>query len=263
MNNVAKIEHKTSLLATMAGQYSMDPAIFAKTVRQTCMPGQVTDEDFAAFLMVAHAYDLNPITREIFAFPKKGGGIQPIVSVDGWFKLMNSHPESDGIEFDDHLDSNGKLTAVTCRIYRKDRTRPTIVTEYMDECSRPTDPWQKWPKRMLRHKASIQCARYAFGFAGIIDQDEAERNPDVVTGEVVAPPPQIAPPEEAFDADGFLDELREALGKATNEDRLEEIWDERDVEATLFGKGEEPMQQAFDLKKAALAKIAAAFPGDK
>jgi hypothetical protein len=26
-----------------------------------------------------------------------------------------------------------------------------------------------------RHKAMIQCARYAFGFAGIVDPDEAER----------------------------------------------------------------------------------------
>ncbi|MCL6229905.1 recombinase RecT [Bartonella bilalgolemii] len=28
---------------------------------------------------------------------------------------------------------------------------------------------------MLRHKAVIQCARYAFGFSGIYDEDEAER----------------------------------------------------------------------------------------
>jgi hypothetical protein len=28
---------------------------------------------------------------------------------------------------------------------------------------------------MLRHKAMIQCARIAFGFGGIYDQDEAER----------------------------------------------------------------------------------------
>ena len=28
---------------------------------------------------------------------------------------------------------------------------------------------------MLRHKAMIQCARLAFGFGGIFDQDEADR----------------------------------------------------------------------------------------
>ncbi|MDY2948146.1 MAG: recombinase RecT, partial [Mannheimia varigena] len=63
----------------------------------------------------------------------------------------------------------------TCRVYRKDRNRPVTVTEYMDECRRDTQPWKSHPKRMLRHKAMIQCARLAFGFTGIYDQDEAER----------------------------------------------------------------------------------------
>ncbi|MGP1667495.1 MAG: hypothetical protein ACTS5I_16635, partial [Rhodanobacter sp.] len=31
------------------------------------------------------------------------------------------------------------------------------------------------PRRMLRHKAMIQCARLAFGFVGVYDPDEAER----------------------------------------------------------------------------------------
>lgn len=45
----------------------------------------------------------------------------------------------------------------------------------MGECKRNTQPWQSHPTRMLRHKTLIQCARLAFGFAGIFDQDEAER----------------------------------------------------------------------------------------
>jgi hypothetical protein len=45
----------------------------------------------------------------------------------------------------------------------------------MAECKRGTGPWQTHPKRMLRHKAMIQCARLAFGYGGIYDQDEAER----------------------------------------------------------------------------------------
>ena len=70
---------------------------------------------------------------------------------------------------------NGKLAAITCRMYRKSRTRPTEVTEYMAECARETEPWKKWPARMLRHKALIQCAGYAFSLSGIFDEDEAER----------------------------------------------------------------------------------------
>lgn len=37
---------------------------------------------------------------------------------------------------------------------------------------------------MLRHKALIQCARVAFGFSGIYDQDETER---IIEGQVVSP----------------------------------------------------------------------------
>jgi hypothetical protein len=46
----------------------------------------------------------------------------------------------------------------------------------MQECAIPSkDPWKRWPARMLRHKALIQCARIAFSLAGIYDPDEAER----------------------------------------------------------------------------------------
>jgi phage recombination protein Bet len=193
MSNVATIPspQKRSLIATMAEGYHMEPASFAATVRATCMPANSTDEEFAAFLLVAHQHGLNPVTREIYAFPKKGGGIQPIVGIDGWMTLINSHPQSDGLEFVDLFDDKGKLSGITCKLYRKDRNRPTEVTEYMEECKRPTEPWQKWPARMLRHKAAIQCARYAFGFAGIIDPEEAERSSEVITGNVMAPAPQI------------------------------------------------------------------------
>ena len=247
MNAIVEVR-KPSMIAEMAGKYGIEPAKFAATVKATCLPANVSDEEFAAFLMVAKAYDLNPILREIFAFPKKGGGIQPIVSVDGWMNLINSHPMMDGMEFSDSLDKPGKLISITCRIYRKDRSRPVEVTEYMAECHRPTDTWQKWPARMLRHKAAIQAARYAFGFAGIIDQDEAERSPEVITGNIVAPPPPPAiqheeavvdvPAEEAEAVEmptDFLEEIEAALAVAPDEATIEEAWAALDVEATLQG----------------------------
>lgn len=168
------------VLADMADRYQMNPQAFEATLRKTVMPSnvEVTREQFAAFLMVAKKYSLDPITKQIYAFPAKGGGIQPVVSIDGWMTLINSHPQFDGMEFEDHLE-NGKLVAITCRMYRKDRRHPVSVTEYMSECVRGTDTWRKWPARMLRHKAAIQAARYAFGFAGIVDEDEAHRMVDV------------------------------------------------------------------------------------
>lgn len=246
MNAVVEVR-KPSMIADMAGRYGIEPGKFAATVKATCLPANVSDEEFAAFLMVAKEYDLNPILKEIFAFPKKGGGIQPIVSIDGWMNLINSHPKMDGMEFVDAMDKAGKLVSITCSIFRKDRSRPVVVTEYMAECHRPTEPWQKWPARMLRHKAAIQCARYAFGFAGIIDQDEAERSPDVITEAVVAPPPpQVTHQPEPVDVaaeeaeavempTAFLEEIETALAVAADEATIEEAWAALDVEATLRG----------------------------
>ena len=96
-------------------------------------------------MLVAKQYDLNPILKEIFAFPTKGGGIQPIVSIDGWANLINSHPAMDGMEFVDELNDKGALVSITCRIYRKDRSHPVAATEYMAECVRNTDTWRQWP----------------------------------------------------------------------------------------------------------------------
>lgn len=179
-NAVTTIERQPrSVLMDMATRYGMEPQAFEATVRATCMPPgkerDVSREQFAAFLMVAREYDLNPVTKEIYAFPTRGGGIQPIVSIDGWMSMVNDHPAFDGMEFEDHLDADGRLTAVTCRMFRKDRSRPISVIEYMAECRRSTDVWKQWPARMLRHKAAIQCARYAFGFSGIMEPDEYDR----------------------------------------------------------------------------------------
>lgn len=135
---------------------------------------QVSNEEFITFLAIANEYRLNPLTKEIYAFSNRGA-IQPIVSIDGWITIINSHPQFDGMEFEDEVDQEGNLISIICKIYRKDRNRPTEVTEYLKECIGTSEPWKRWPARMLRHKAAIQCARYAFGLSGIVDPDEAER----------------------------------------------------------------------------------------
>lgn len=175
IHEAASAPRQLSVIATMADQYGMRAEAFEATLRATVVPKACTREEFAAFILVAKAYQLNPILKEIYAIPKKGGGIQPIVGVDGWYNIMNKHPQFDALDFDDHLDAAGNVTAITCRVYRKDRSRPICVTEYMTECRQGTEPWQKWPRRMLRHKAAIQAARVAFGFSGIVDPDEADR----------------------------------------------------------------------------------------
>lgn len=191
-NAVATITPRRSVVMDMAERFGMDHQAFERTLRATVFPANAPPEEFAAFLLVAKEYKLNPITKEIYAFPKKGGGIVPVVSIDGWMNLINSHPAFDGMDFDETHNDSGDLVCIRCTIFRKDRAHPISVTEYLSECIRPTDPW-KMKHRMLRHKAAIQCARYAFGFAGIYEEDEAERIA-ASNARDVTPPVPPAPP---------------------------------------------------------------------
>lgn len=167
--------------------------------------GQVSDNQMTALLVIANQYGLNPFTKEIYAYPDKSNGIVPVVGVDGWGRIINEHPELDGIEFrysEQTLSHKGKLAHewIECVITRKDRSKPIVVREYFDEVVRSlsfSTPWDSHPKRMHRHKALIQGARIAFGFAGIYDQDEAERivEKDMGAADVVSSrPAQAAQP---------------------------------------------------------------------
>ena len=136
---------------------------------------QATNAELAIVTGVCATYGLNPLVKECAAFVS-GGKLSVVVMVDGWYKLVNRRPEFDGVEFDDKFDDKGNLASITCRMFIKGRERPVCVTEYMAECRDPkSSVWQKWPGRMLRHKAYIQCARMAFGISEVIDDDEASR----------------------------------------------------------------------------------------
>jgi phage recombination protein Bet len=220
MSNVSTITQappsppkQASLIQIMASKYNMDPVAFSNAVKKTAMPGNATNEEFAAFMMVAHQYHLNPILKEIHAFPKKGGGIVPVVSIDGWVSLINQHPQLDGIAFEMHYDDKKVLLACTCVIHRKDRSVPTTVTEYLSECYRSTDPW-KMKHRMLRHKALIQCARYAFGFSGITDEDEGDVIANARDITPIVPP---SPPAANFVAPVQSIETLETVDSETGE----------------------------------------------
>ena len=212
-SNVAKIEEakrNPSAIETMAGKYQMTASSLQSTLMNTVFRG-ASEAEFRALIVVSNAYGLNPLTKEIYAFPGKGG-ITPIVSVDGWIRITNEHPQFDGIEFNDIVDERGELYAIESIIYRRDRTHPIKVTEYMDECKGNGPGWQKTPKRMLRHRALIQGARIAFGFSGIYAEgDEPEVRVQQDGGELARniSPPRRDVPHDAETGEISEDEARE------------------------------------------------------
>lgn len=217
------------LVTKFAERFSVDEAKVLSTLKNTCFKGSVTDEQMTALMIVADQYGLNPFTKEIYAFPDKNNGIVPVVGVDGWSRIINGNQMFDGIEFDQDDES------CTCRIYRKDRNHPTSVTEYLSECKRPVGPWQSHPKRMLRHKALIQCARLAFGFVGIFDQDEAERIMEVkdINQKPVRQTPQSIAEAQVIESTPERDSLIADLELVVTEQGLEayaKVFEEMGIE---------------------------------
>ena len=179
-------------------------------LKNTAFKGSVTDAQMAALLVVANSYGLNPWTKEIYAFPDKNNGIVPVVGVDGWARIINENAQFDGMDFEQDDEK------CTCIIYRKDRSHPVKVTEWMSECNRKVGPWNSHPKRMLRHKAMIQCSRLAFGFVGIYEQDEAERIIEATSGRTTA--------EVVVDNSEEKMEWAEKSSKAETLQQLAELW---------------------------------------
>jgi phage recombination protein Bet len=162
---------KPSAMQLMASRCNVDPAKLHQTLKSTVFKG-ATDEEMLALVVTANTYQLNPLLKEMYAFPKKGGGIVPMVGVDGWLKIANRQENYDGMSVE--VFGDGKTpTHATCEIYLKNRAHPVKVTEYFEECRRNTDPWNQMPRRMIRNKVMIQAIRVAFGIGGIFDEDEA------------------------------------------------------------------------------------------
>ena len=187
---------KPSALNFMAGRLNCDPAKLLSTLKATVFKG-ANDDEIMALVLVSNEYQLNPLLKEIYAFPAKGGGITPIVSVDGWNKMLIRQEAFDGIQFDFAEDERGFPRSCTATVHVKGRSHPVVVTEYFDECQRNTDNWKNMPRRMLRNRTLCQASRMAFGFSGVSHPEEVETieiESTVVTSAPEAPAKLITAP---------------------------------------------------------------------
>ena len=205
-------KEKPSALNMMAARMSVEPAKLFETLKATVFKN-ATNEELLALTVVANEYDLNPFLKEIYAFPAKGGGITPIVSVDGWNKMLIRQPDFDGIDFSFTDNEEGQVLSCTATIYTKTRSRPMIITEYFNECVRNTDNWKNMPRRMLRNRTLCQASRMAFGFSGIKHEDEALDIDAVVVPDPIQKAITEAPPKLVSPATGktVQDELETLL----------------------------------------------------
>lgn len=167
------------LVGRLAAKFGIAAEALLTTLRDTVFrvrrdESPFTDTELAAALTIAERYDLDPFAKQIYAARHKGA-LLLIVPIDGWIRIMNRDQDYDGCDFSYEMDDSGNPISCTCSMHSKSRSHPTVVTEYYDECYMDSsDVWRKWPKRFLRHRAFIQCARIHRGISGIVDEDEAQ-----------------------------------------------------------------------------------------
>jgi hypothetical protein len=117
-------------------------------------------------LRLANKYRLDPLSDEITLLQNQDQTYQPFITIDGWSKLMNDHPQYTGLSLRDSTELiNGIPTWIECTIYRNDRILPIVIKEYFEEVRTDHPSWQQMPRRMLRHRVIQQCARLAFNIS--------------------------------------------------------------------------------------------------
>jgi hypothetical protein len=123
---------------------------------------EVPAKTILSLLRMMQNLHLDPLCEEISLTQYDDGQWQVFITIEGCSKLLNQHPQFNGLVFnqaDTFID--GVPEWMECSIYRKDRTVPTTVREYLTEVRSENPIWQKMPRRMLRHRALQQCVRLA------------------------------------------------------------------------------------------------------
>ena len=154
---------------------------FIQALTQTSLSSLVTWDqlDLETLLLAAETYGVSPLGREIYLLRddlRPEDAPMVVLGVDGWSRVLNGHKKFAGMEFAESDELvEGVPAWMECTLHRWDRRVPTTVREYFDEVRGGSTAWITHPRRMLRHKALVQCARLAFAMVGVYDHDEAQR----------------------------------------------------------------------------------------
>jgi phage recombination protein Bet len=182
-SNSQKSQNAQDIVARSVRRSGLPNESFVRLIIQSALSRLSiwSQADLERLLLTAERLGLDPLNNEIYALEKSAEAGQKaqiifVVGVDGWTKLINAHPAFDGMKFVESEPGDNELPLYfQCTIFRKDRRVATSVREYMYEVHTNKGAWLTHPRRMLRHKAMVQCARLCFGLSGIYDPDEALR----------------------------------------------------------------------------------------
>lgn len=149
-----------------------------------------TDPEFQAFAAYCQSTGLNPIKKEAWCVVvpekewthegkkhKRERQLQIMTGINGYVEIANKHPQFDGLE-KGLIDKEGNLVSLSypksdfigawCRVYRKDRRRPTeehaLLSEYdqKDRQNKSSGRWASAKRSQILKCAESLALRRAF-----------------------------------------------------------------------------------------------------
>ncbi|NQZ49669.1 MAG: recombinase RecT [Moritella sp.] len=178
---------------------------------------EATESDVNRVVALCEAYGLNPYERHLYIEHNDHGMLEPILRIDGWYKIANAHPDYDGFEFfESEVETTIDLssysesmnlpprmegekrsvhTYVGCKIYRKSVKHSPIVKTYFEEVfNSQSSTWLTHPKRRLQQKAFAEAVRIVLG-VNIFEAGMAELS-DSLPNDQERVTPEQAPPSQ-------------------------------------------------------------------
>jgi hypothetical protein len=195
MKNVIEALLDEPMVKEIAEQYKLSAERFltsSLTILSSRLSRDMKESEVLAMCSLMKRYHLDPFAGHLYlreTFEGQSSTILPVLKIDGWLTMLNGQEQFDGLEFaySDEMIPNpldnvedpsaGRKVPVwmEASIFRKDRTRPTVVREYFLEVYQNSEAWRAMGCRQLRHKTIIQCSRVAFGLGGLFDEDDISR----------------------------------------------------------------------------------------
>ena len=155
-----------------------------------------SDTEAKVFGFRCQAMGLSPLTGQITAF-KQGGGVVPIVTIDGYRALAAKADPGYVVEIEyladdgwvDWIPEGGPASQARARVWRSNSERPVVKAVSRAEFAGNSGPWKSMPNHMLAKVAESHALRMAFPqvLSGTYSSDEISSAAPVESGSGPAP----------------------------------------------------------------------------
>lgn len=147
----------STALATRSDNGAVMPTSERDRLTRNLILKNATDDQLKLVLGICERYNFDPLLKHVVII---SGSIY--VTRDGLMHIAHASGQLDGMEVEATRDEEGLWTA-TCRVWRKDMSRPFVYSTYQSEQQNASSPvWKTAPRAMTIKTAEVACLRRAF-----------------------------------------------------------------------------------------------------